>query len=321
MNPIQILHLNDGADDDQLAVMLLAASRDKFSIIGSVVAGNGFAHAEPGAQNMVSLFKYLNLPEIPVAEGTSDSLKGKITVPKMWREGSDSLAIPSCPYEQTGRQVSREKGDDLIISTLHRSASKVTLLCTGPMTDLAFALRKDPTITQKIDRIVMMGGAVHVPGNTDGPDVENKSQVAEWNVYLDPLALHEVLLSGVPFEMVPLDATNAVPITRDYVANLKKQATTNLAKRVVEIMEKADWAMAIDSYYAWDELVVGYLIDPSILEMEDGKVSVDTTEGDNFGNTFIDEENGTPIRYAKSANGKSFLKLFEDKLLAGNHKL
>lgn len=310
-NPLSILHLNDGADDDTIAVMLLAAHQDQISIEASIVAGNGFAHAEPGAKNMVSLFKFLNLPDIPVVKGALEPLKGKISVPKAWREGSDNLEIPICPYEKTGRRVREDIAEDFIISTLHRSAKKVTLLCTGPMTDLALALRKDATITQKIDRIVMMGGAVNVPGNTDGEAVEVKSEFAEWNVYIDPLALHEVLQAGIPFEMVPLDATNEVKITREYVAKLKKEATTNLAKRIVEVMEKADWAMAIDQYFAWDQLAAAYLIDPKVLIMEEAKISVDTEIGHNFGRTFIDEKHGTSIRYAKSANGDLFLKLFE----------
>jgi inosine-uridine nucleoside N-ribohydrolase len=82
------------------------------------------------------------------------------------------------------------------------------------LTNLAVTLTEHPELVSRIERVVIMGGAVDVEGNV--PDTPR----AEWNLYVDPEAARIVVESGVPILLVPLDATNDVPFGRDVVLRL-----------------------------------------------------------------------------------------------------
>jgi purine nucleosidase/pyrimidine-specific ribonucleoside hydrolase len=88
------------------------------------------------------------------------------------------------------------------------------IFVSGTLTNLAEALRLDPGISGNILDVHIMGGSIDVPGNiaSDWPEIDN--QVAEWNIWVDPLAAEEVFASGLPLHLAPLDATNQVVWTR-----------------------------------------------------------------------------------------------------------
>jgi purine nucleosidase/pyrimidine-specific ribonucleoside hydrolase len=89
------------------------------------------------------------------------------------------------------------------------------LFISGPHTNLAEALRIDSSISEHIGGIYVMGGSIYVPGNieSDWPEIHNR--VAEWNIWVDPVAAHEVFTSGLPLHLIPLDATNQVTWTEE----------------------------------------------------------------------------------------------------------
>ena len=86
----------------------------------------------------------------------------------------------------------------------------MTLLATGPLTNVAEALGRDPSLAGRLEMVYAMGGAVSVGGNVRLPGTGGK---AEWNFFVDPRAARVVLSSGVPVTLVPLDATNRAPVT------------------------------------------------------------------------------------------------------------
>src|SRR5207248_2959014 len=99
----------------------------------------------------------------------------------------------------------------ILYLSMHPELELCGLTTTGGGTNLGMLLHAHPEVRPKIERIVMMGGAVFVPGNVAVVDADYTNQVAEWNFFLDPLGGQSMFDSGVPITLIPLDASNHVP--------------------------------------------------------------------------------------------------------------
>ena len=178
------------------------------------VSGTGLAHCLPGETIARDLLNELNQPAVPVACGPEEPLGGGTAFPAEWRAGSDDrygLTLAQVPGGPQGDAVA------MLLQALHDSPAPVTVLALGPLTNPAAALRADARVAGRIAQIIIMGGALDVPGNgtpQGGP------APAEWNFLADPTAAAEVLASGIPITLVPLDATNDVPLSRVYEIRL-----------------------------------------------------------------------------------------------------
>ncbi len=124
----------------------------------------------------------------------------------------DALPILNEPVKHVASNVSDKEAFEDIIQTLKRQSEKVTLLFTGPLTDLAKALQKDSSIVQYIEKLVWMGGTFLPKGNVEEPEHDGS---AEWNAYWDPEAVKIVFDSDIEIDMVALESTNQVPLTLD----------------------------------------------------------------------------------------------------------
>ncbi len=116
------------------------------------------------------------------------------------------------PVKHVASNVRDKEAFEDIIQTLKRQSEKVTLLFTGPLTDLAKALQKDSSIVQYIEKLVWMGGTFLPKGNVEEPEHDGS---AEWNAYWDPEAVKIVFDSDIEIDMVALESTNQVPLTLD----------------------------------------------------------------------------------------------------------
>ena len=105
-----------------------------------------------------------------------------------------------------------------MISLLESSDVPVTILAIGPLTNLAALLEHAPAVQEKIQRIYIMGEALRVKGQIIIPGFTDhlRNEVADWNSYIDPLASQQLLRSNVPITLLPLDATNKVPLTQGF---------------------------------------------------------------------------------------------------------
>ena len=118
-----------------------------------------------------------------------------------------------------GYRVQEMHAVDFIINTCHRQQSESLYLCAvGPLTNIALALKKDPTIKSKIKEIVFMGGAAMCLGNI--------TPAAEFNIYVDPHAANIVLNSGIKIVMFGLDVTHKVNVN-DKLSMILKVITIN----------------------------------------------------------------------------------------------
>jgi purine nucleosidase len=177
---------------------------------------------------------------------------------------------------------------DLLIDTcLAGDDHTVTLCPLGPLTNIATAIAKEPAIVPKIAEILWMGGAFVEPGNT--------TDVAEFNAYVDPHAVHVVFTSGIPLTIFPLDVTHKALMFPRHIESLASYATpvAKAAAGMIRFYEKYD----IDKYEIegapmHDPCVIAYCIDPTIFNGTAHHVVVDTVHEETIGNTYIDDGAG-----------------------------
>jgi len=130
---------------------------------------------------------------------------------------------------------------------------------------------------------------------------------AEWNIFNQPQAAAEVIGSGIPITLIPLDATNRVPLTLPFLDRLAAQPS------VASQLAAQSWRLAAAQpgtvqYYFWDTLTAAALLDPGVVKTEPLKIRVITT-GASEGRT-IEDPNGSPVDVALDASREKVERMF-----------
>jgi inosine-uridine nucleoside N-ribohydrolase len=299
----------DMAPDDWLAILYLLGRAD-VDVRAITVTGAGEAHCAPGVRHALDLVALAGRPDIPVTCGRETPLRGDHVFPTSWRERVDNLLGLSLP-ESLSDPVD-EPAVELLIRTVRESPQPVHVLALGPLTNVAEALEAEPSLVDDIQRITIMGGAVHVPGNV-GPSSPVDNDAAEWNVYVDPRAAAIVFRSGAPVTLVPLDATDHVPLTIDFYRRLKRDRKTPAAQFAYRVLTQILDFIRGGAYYFWDPLAAAIATDESLATYEEQPLVVIEEEGPQSGRTMVHQE-GSLTRIAVDANRDRFEAIFLDAL-------
>jgi pyrimidine-specific ribonucleoside hydrolase len=217
------------------------------------------------------------------------------------------LALPS----RIGSPV-MQTAPALIASIAQRATSQVSIVALGPLTNLAEAFDGKPAWLSQIAGVTIMGGALDVSGNVGASGVGIDNPFAEWNIYIDPRAANLVLRSGVPVTLVPLDATNRVPITSRFLDTLGQKATQPAAKFVTEMLRNNQQFVMSGFYFFWDPLAAAIWTDESLASFETRTITVIEAEGQESGRTKADPA-GVPVRAVVRADDERF----EQQFIAG----
>jgi inosine-uridine nucleoside N-ribohydrolase len=301
--PRNVIVETDMDASDAMALLYLLRRAD-VEVTAIVVDGDGEARCPIGATNALSLAALAGKPDIPVGCGRPRPLKGTHAFPKPWREAADNLyglprpARPAGPPAGSGEQVFR--------AALQSAApGRVDVLTLGPPTELAAVLLRGGTaLRAKIRSVTMMGGAVGVPGNIT-PTIENAH--AEWNFYVDPKAANVVFRSGLPITLVPLDATNDVPLNAAVAARLGRSPSAAFVRRLIKV-----YPPSLDFYF-WDQLAAAVLVEPAIGRYANGRLAVIEREGSQSGRT-VRAADGARVRITISADRARFESSFASTL-------
>ena len=266
----------DPGHDDAVAIML-AANSPAIDLLGiTVVAGN--QTLENTRRNALRVVQWLDV-DVPVYAGCGrPMIREKITAGDIHGEsGLDGPAFPPLT-----RELEAEHAVSFIIRTLMASGGDITMVTTGPMTNLAMALRMEPRIAEKIKRIVLMGGAY-----TNG----NVTPAAEFNIVADADAAYVCFTSGCPITMVGLDVTRKALCYPEIVARMGKIG--NEASRLfVDLM--GHFCRTQKEIFGWeggplhDPVTIAYLIDPTVLTVKPMNVQVDVRSVQSYGRTNCD---------------------------------
>lgn len=199
--PLHVLIDTDAGVDDALALILALRSPELHLEAITTVAGNvGVRKCTRNVLRVLDLVRPARPPR--VAEGSRKPLR-RALVPAPEVHGTDGLGdVPSRVKVSGLAGATRRDAVEEILGACARFGKRLTIVALGPLTNLAKAWRKDARSLRKAGSIISMGGAFRVPGNT-GP-------VAEFNYFVDPEAAHEIMTSGLPVRVIPLDVTERI---------------------------------------------------------------------------------------------------------------
>ena len=307
----QIILDCDPGHDDAVAIMLAAANSD-IDLLGiTCVAGN--ATLENTKQNALKICSLIGRENIPIYSGSDCPLKYDL-VTAAHVHGKSGLDTDGSPIEiKKGHHIHDMDAVDFIIKTCHEQSQKIYLCPVGPLTNIAKAIMKDPTIINKISEIVFMGGAAMCLGNI--------TPAAEFNVYVDPHAANIVLNSGVKITMFGLDVTHKVMINdriiNDIATNNNK--TSLFFADLMNFYSKTHRKVFnIDESPLHDPCVIAYLIDETLFEGKFVNVQVEEDSILTRGKTVTDWVNVTDRKpnchVMIEANSEKFFSMLKKEL-------
>ncbi len=299
--PQPVIFDTDMAHEDMFAALYLL-SHPNVDVRAITVTGTGEAHCSPGVEHALGLVTASEHGEIPVACGRETPLAGNHVFPAEWRQSADEAYGKPIP---AGGKASQLSAPELIIEILQGSDKPITIVAVGPLTNVAEVIQKEPGIVTNIKEIYIMGGAVEVKGNVGNSGVGIENEYAEWNIYIDPVAANIVFSSGAPITLVPLDATDDVPITRRFFNTLGDNLNTPAANVVYDILTPNLDFVDSGGFQFWDSLTSAIFTDESIANFEQMQLTVVEEEGPESGYTKADS-NGMTIKVAVSADRGKF---------------
>lgn len=276
MDKIKIILDCDPGHDDAVAIML-AAKSPKIDLLGiTVVAGNQtLENTERNARNIVQCLGI----DVPVYAGCDRPMvREKMTAGDI--HGSTGLDGPV--FEPLTKELEKEHAVSFIIRTLMESDGDITMVTTGPMTNLGMAIRMEPKIVDKIKQIVLMGGAY-----TNG----NVTPAAEFNIIADGDAAYVCFTSGRPITMMGLDVTRQVLCYPSIVERMGKIGN-KASKLFVDLM--GHFCKSQKEVFGWeggplhDPVTIAYLIDSSVVEVKPMNVQIDIRSTQSYGRTNCD---------------------------------
>jgi inosine-uridine nucleoside N-ribohydrolase len=288
----------DPGVDDAIAI-LMALADPSLDVLGLTTVGGNVSLAQ-GTRNALALLEYAGASRIPVVKGASRPRRGKFRYSHDFhgRTGlTRRLPRPSI-------RPAPEPAVDFLAAQLKQWPGQVTLLALGPLTNLARLHRKHPSALDKLRSLVVMGGAVGVPGNV--------TPHAEFNFYSDPVAAQEVMATGVPMTLVDLSACRQVGIARDELPDADGQGP--LGWLTLELLWGwFDTDPTRQRFEFYDPLTLAAFIDPAILTVRPVTLDVECRDADRWGESRVIAEGG-PVLVVDAAAAPKFFALL-DRLL------
>jgi inosine-uridine nucleoside N-ribohydrolase len=273
----------DPGHDDAIALLLALASPELTLLGVTTVAGN--QTLQRTTANAIRVLDHLDRSDISVAAGAARPLVAEARVAADVH-GETGLDGPDLP--PAGRPPLPDHAIDWLARTLHGASEPVTLVATGPLTNVALFLARYPELQTRLARVVLMGGAIG-EGNT--------TPAAEFNIWADAEAAQRVFSSGLDVTMVGLDVTHRALMTPAHVQRLT-DAGGRAALLVADLY--AFYSRFHARRYAWpgapvhDAVALAHVIDPGILTLERCGLVVETADGLSRGRTHVDRGGRRP---------------------------
>ena len=300
----------DPGQDDAVALLLAMSSPDELDLIGiTTVAGNvPLALTERNARMICDI---ADCKDIPVFAGRAKPLqRPPITAEYIHGEtGIDGLDVfePKTPLQDQGAV-------EFLVERLSRDDEPgVTLVPTGPLTNIADAFRRAPEIAGRVTEIVLMGGAMREGGN--------RTPSAEFNIMVDPHAADIVLNCGVPITMLGLDVTHQVLSTEERVARIAAlgNPVADATVGMLSFFHRYDTEKySSQGTPLHDPCTVAYLLKPELFETKLCNVAVETESELTIGHTAVDFWHVTDrpknVHWAHAVDADGFYELLTERL-------
>ncbi len=320
--PRKIILDTDPGADDAMAILLALNSPELDVQALTIVAGN--VVVEQGVENALKLLSLAGRCDIPVARGAPRPLAQKLTTAEFFHGknglGNIELPLPRC-------RADSRFAPDLIVELIHQFPHQITLVPVGPLTNIALAMARDPSIVPLVKEVVLMGGSI-AGGNV--------TAAAEANIYNDPEAAQMVFEAGWPLTMVGLNVTEKTVFTR---ADLKRLAKTHGAQNdfavgVLKFMVDVAERLEGNGTPMHDPLAVGAAIDRSLITTRAMRADIETRGEFTRGETVASRHNSSDrkvlrgdryvidgiekvqpnVQVAVVADAKRFIELFISRI-------
>lgn len=280
MTARKIIIDTDPGQDDAVAILLALASPEDIDVLAiTAVAGN--VPLALTAKNARIVCELAGKPEVPVFAGCDAPMQRPLVTAEHVH-GMTGLDGPTLPDPEMPLQ--ERHGVDCIIDTLRSEpAGSVTLCVLGPLTNIAIALQRAPEIAERVQEIVLMGGAYFEVGNI--------TPTAEFNIYVDPEAADIVFRSGIPIVVMPLDVTHKALVTPARNAAFRALGTPVgvAVAEMTDFFERFDKEKyGSDGAPLHDPCVIAYLLKPDLFQGRHVNVMVETTSELTLGMTVAD---------------------------------
>lgn len=283
VTPRRVIIDTDPGTDDAMAIML-ALNSPEFRVEAlTVVPGN--VDARQGLENALKIVSLAGRCDVAVAGGAQHPLNQKLITAQFWH-GKNGLANVELPPSKC--KADSRFGPDLIIEMVHKYPHEITLIPVGPLTNIALAVSKDPSIAALVKDIVIMGGSI-TGGNVNG--------AAEANIYNDPEAAQIVFNAGWMVTMVGSDVGERTLITRKYLAELQSShgPQSDFIAKIADFYLTRSEKSGYSGAAMYDPLAVGIALDSTLGTLKEMHVDVETkgefTRGETVANRMGSNEN------------------------------
>ena len=321
-SPRRVIIDTDPGIDDAMAILLALNSPELTVEALTVVPGN--VESRQGVENALKILSLAGRCDVPVAAGAQHPLNQKLITAQFWH-GKNGLA--GVELSASKCKLDSRFGPDLIIELVHKYPHEITLIPVGPLTNIALAVSKDPSIVPLVKDVVIMGGSIS-GGNVNG--------AAEANIYGDPEAASIVFNAGWVVTMIGSDVGERTLITHKELSQLEAMRgpesdfVSKLADFYLTRSEKSGYSGAA----MYDPLAVATVIDPTLVTLKEMHVDVETkgefTRGETVANRMGSNENNVlhgdhyeidgvielkaNARVCLASNAERFLQLFVNRI-------
>lgn len=279
-----IIDCDPGIDD---AIALIMALFDPRLEVVAVTTCSGTVEADRCTQNVLGLLERLDPPRLPRVGAGTDPEDAPVSDSR-FLHGEDGMG--NLNFEPIARQhlMSSEK---LIADRIKADSEKVTVLCLGPMTGLARAFQRDPSIAEQVDKIVMVGGATNGIGDV--------TAAAEFNMHFDPIAASSVLRSPTTKALLPLDVTSQVNFDVNLLELLPPRYTRAgeiLHPIVQHLFRTYRQQRGQESINLNAVIGVAYLVEPMLFGSDDVAIEIEELGELTRGATIVDRRSFASVR-------------------------
>jgi inosine-uridine nucleoside N-ribohydrolase len=304
--PIPLLIDCDPGHDDAMALLLALASPE-VQLLGVTTVGGNTSLANT-TTNALKVLELVGRTDVPVAVGAARPLARELEIAADVH-GKSGLDGPDLPAPSASPVAAH--AIDFMAETLRAAPAPVTLVPVGPLTNVALFLARYPELAERVERIVLMGGAI-----AEG----NVTPAAEFNVWVDPEAAARVFASGIDVTMIGLDVTHRALLTDAHVQELRRGGRVGTV--VAELHEF--YARFHREIYAFDgtpvhdAVAVAHAFSPGIVQTAERHVAVDCASELCRGRTVVDlwrrTGNAPNARVGVGIDGERFLALLVERL-------
>lgn len=295
---------NDGGIDDLITLIVLL-TLNQYRLTGVSVT-DGVSPIEKSTKAISKIFSLFCRYDLQVAKSAAKPMN---QFPEMWRNSIDLLLNHEIIQQQQmiEYQISEQGAPEFMASKILKEPQNTTIVATGPATNLQQFITKYPEVLAKIERIIWMAGTIHSNGNV----VENGVlQKKEWNIYWDAASANQLLQSGIPILLIPIDTVKQATVS-EKLLNKLSQLDSTLGKIISSIFK--EMTNQHSNYYFWDVLTTAGLLNDQIFTKLT-EISVEIIYKGNQYGKFYEIENGSKISYPNFLDVELFIENFLSSL-------